>query len=202
MKRVLHYGGTFDPIHYGHFRCARAVAQVAGFGEVVLVPGWRSPHKVEGSHPASAVDRLAMCKLAANCDPVFNTDDIEIRRGGTSYTIDTIRALKTAGFPEVHWLIGADQLLSLPRWREPEALIAEATFHIMLRPGYDIDWSILPTWLSPLRRNVVNIPQIDISATMIRGLVRNGQPVDEFVPEPVARYIESHGLYRDEPRRP
>jgi nicotinate-nucleotide adenylyltransferase len=196
MASILHYGGSFDPIHYGHLHCAAAVAAKVGFTEVVLVPGWQSPHKSQGGNGASADDRLAMCKLAATFDPIFKVDDLEIRRGGPSFTIDTVRALRAIGLTEVNWLIGADQLLALPRWREPESLVAEANLWVMLRPGYPIDWSKLPGWLTPLRRNVVNIPQIDISATDIRNRVQRGESIDAQVPGDVARYIEQRGLYR------
>lgn len=196
MTRTLHYGGTFDPIHYGHLRCADAVAGKLNFSEVVLVPSWQSPHKSVAGNAASADDRLTMCKFAASDSPVFKVDDMEVRRRGPSYTIDTVRALKSTGLAEVNWLIGADQLLALPRWREPEALVAEANLLVMRRPGYAIDWSNLPGWLTALRRNVVEIPQVDMSATEIRERVRKGESIEAFVPPEVARYIEERGLYR------
>ena len=196
MSRTLFYGGSFDPVHYGHLRCARAVADVAGFASVVLVPSWRSPHKIDSTGGASPVDRLALCKLVTNYDQKFAVDDREIRRGGASYTMETVRALKVAGHSEVNWLIGADQLTALPRWREPQALVTEANLYIMHRPGYPIDWSVLPDWLQPLRRNVVEVPQVDLSSTEIRTRVARGETISDAVPPEVERYIREKGLYR------
>lgn len=195
MTRTLCYGGTFDPIHYGHLRCARAVATVGGFGRVLLIPSWQSPHKLDATALTKPADRLAMCKLAASGEENFDVEDIEIRHGKPSYTIDTVRWLKEKGYPEVHWLIGADQVPALPRWREPGALIAEAHLVVIGRPGYSIEWDNLPIWLRPLRRNVVDVPLVDISATDIRLKVVNGESIDELVPGGVAEYIKEKGLY-------
>jgi nicotinate-nucleotide adenylyltransferase len=197
MARTLFYGGSFDPIHYGHLRCARAVADKAGFASVVLVPSWRSPHKPDSTSAALPVDRLAMCKLVTSYDEKFQVDEIEIRRGGPSYTLDTVRALKAASYSEVNWLIGADQLAALPRWRDPQALISEANLYIMHRPGYPMDWSVLPGWLQPLRRNVIEVPQVDLSSTEIRERVARGESISDAVPPGVEQYIREHGLYRD-----
>src|SRR5688572_24833468 len=116
MVRTLFYGGSFDPIHYGHLRCARAVAEATGFASVVLIPSWRSPHKTDSTSGASPADRFNMCKLVTIYDEKFQLDDLEIRRGGASYTLETVQTLKAAGYTEVNWLIGADQLAALPRW--------------------------------------------------------------------------------------
>ncbi len=138
-----------------------------------------------------------MCKLATSNLQIFQVTDLEINRGGPSYTIDTVRALKRMGMPEVNWLIGADQLPALPHWRDAEALLREATIHVMGRPQYDIDWDKLPQSLSDLRRNVIGIPLEEISSTDIRERVAAGLPIDELVPPAVVEYIQTHALYRD-----
>jgi nicotinate-nucleotide adenylyltransferase len=196
MARTLFYGGSFDPIHYGHLQSARSVAERVGFARVVLVPSWRSPHKLGTTGGASPDDRLAMCKLATTGDDIFDVDDLELTRGDVSYTIDTVRLLKQRGHSEVNWLIGADQLPTLPRWREPEALIAEANVYVMHRPGYAIDWPVLPIWLHGLRRNVIDIPLSDISSTAIRAKVALGESILDQVPMGVERYIREKRLYR------
>ena len=146
---------------------------------------------------ASADDRLAMCRLAVAGNPLFEVDDVEVRRAGPSYTIDTVRYLRTAKrWEHVNWLIGADQVAALPRWREPAALLREVNFVVMARPGWSFDWHTLPPEFRVLQNNVVEAPLIDISATDIRRRVRAGEPIDHLVPPAVADYIQSHNLYR------
>jgi len=100
-------GGTFNPIHYGHLITARAAAEAIG-ATVVLIPCFQPPHKPDTADLAPADDRMEMCRLAVSGIDGFEVDDIEIRRGGISYTIDTVRQLKLRGWPQVHWLIGMD----------------------------------------------------------------------------------------------
>ena len=206
MRRLC-FGGSFNPIHWGHPRCAQAFASRAGCEKVVLIPAGVSPHKAD-DELATADDRLAMCRLAVaelqqhnachgnlgNLE--FDVSDIELRRPPPSYTIDTIRALKRAGWSEVHWLIGGDQVASLPKWHEPEAILREATLLIMARPGFTIDWQDLPAAFGRLAENVVEAPLIDISATEIRRRVRQGSPIAGLVPDSVADYIRAQGVYR------
>jgi nicotinate-nucleotide adenylyltransferase len=142
---------------------------------------------------------LAMCRAAVQASTLFEVDDIELRRGGPSFTIDTVRELKRRGETEVHWLIGADMAQILPQWHEPDKLLAETQFVLMARPGWTMDWDRLPPPYRSLRQQVVTTPLIDISATDIRSRVATGKPVDYLLPEPVVRYIEQRGLYRDDP---
>lgn len=196
MAKLLFYGGSFDPIHFGHLRCSQAMARAGGFGTVVLIPCAQSPHKSDPHNNASAIDRLAMCKLAAREDEIFQVDDIEIQRGGPSYTIDTIGALKARGLDEIHWLIGADQLPALPQWHQPRALVDEANLIVMHRAGYAINWPKLPQWMQILQKNVVDVPPVEISSTDIRQKVSRGESIEGLVPVVVEEYIEARGLYR------
>src|SRR3954469_23762100 len=110
----LCFGGSFNPIHHGHLRCAQAVAGKAVNDQIVLIPNAQPPHKSDTSDLASSVDRLAMCQLAAagpGVSGLFTVSDIETRREGPSYTIDTAQELRDQGLPAIHWLIGADMLL-------------------------------------------------------------------------------------------
>jgi nicotinate-nucleotide adenylyltransferase len=196
----LYFGGSFNPIHHGHLRCAEAVANTAGYDRVVLIPNSRSPHKPDNPELASPQDRLAMCRLAiterGGQTPGFEVSDIETRRSGPSYTIDTAQELHNEGHAEVHWLIGADMLLSLPRWHRPLDLLRAVHFVIMARPGWTIDWNALPPEYRHLKEQVVAAPVIDISSTEIRRRVRQNLPIDDLVPASVARYIAEHHLYR------
>jgi nicotinate-nucleotide adenylyltransferase len=195
MPRLC-FGGSFNPIHNGHLRCAQAVAATAGYDSVVLIPSAQPPHKPDTSDLASASDRLAMCRLAATGLPLFHVSDIETRRTGPSYTIDTAHELRRQGWREVHWLIGADMLLYLPKWHRPDDLLREVHFVVMARPGWPIDWDTLPPAVQKLRSHVVEAPEIDITATEIRRRVWAGEPINQLVPEAVANYIAQQGLYR------
>ena len=192
----LWFGGSFNPIHYGHLLCARAVAEARGFEKVVLVPTCQPPHKPANAEIASPEHRLAMCRLAVEGSNLFEVDDLELHRKGPSYTIDTVRDLRRRGDPEVHWLIGADMLRILPLWHESEALLAETRFIIIARPGWSMDWNLLPLPFRSLQSQVVTAPLIEIGATDIRRRVAEGKSIDYLTPPAVCRYIANHGLHR------
>jgi nicotinate-nucleotide adenylyltransferase len=198
----LCFGGSFNPIHVGHLTCAKAVATGQRFGKVVLIPAFVSPFKISnGADLASPEDRLAMCRLAASSEAaagLFEVDDVETRRGGPSYTLDTVRSLKTRGgdWKDLAWLIGADQLMGLPRWHRPVELMAECRLVVMARPGWTMDWDTLPPAFRHLRHHVAEAPLVDVSATEVRRRVRAGEPITRLVPEAVERYIRDRGLYR------
>jgi nicotinate-nucleotide adenylyltransferase len=194
MKICL--GGSFNPIHHGHLICARAVAEHMGADGIVLIPTAQSPHKTVGEL-APVADRMRMCLLAVQGIDMFEVDDREIRRGERSYTIDTVRELRAAGWDRVRWIIGADMLNILPTWKEPLALLAEAEFLVMARPGWTFDWAGLPAEYQTLRKNVVEVPGIDISSTDIRRRCAADKSIDFLTPASVARYIVDRNLYRD-----
>ena len=195
--RNLCFGGSFNPIHNGHLLCSQAVASAKDVSELVLIPSATSPHKLGHADMADAEDRLAMCRLAVAGKSLFEVDDVELYRAGPSYTIDTVRYLRSAKrWEQVNWLIGADQVAALPRWHEPAALLREVNFVVMARPGWSFDWHALPPEFRVLQHNVVEAPLIDISATDIRRRVRAGEPIDHLVPPAVAEYIRERGLYR------
>jgi nicotinate-nucleotide adenylyltransferase len=192
---TLYFGGSFNPIHHGHLICSRAVAEQRGYQRVVLVPSAQPPHKPDAANMAAAADRLAMCRLAVWGDPLFEVDDLELGRRGPSYTIDTARQLKERGEKEIHWLIGADMLLYLPYWHQPRQLLAEIEFVILARPGWIIDWGLLPAEFRHLQQNVVEGPLLAISSSEIRDRVAAGKPIDYLTPPGVCRYVRERGLY-------
>lgn len=195
----LHFGGTFNPIHHGHLIAARAVAEARGYDRVTLVPSAQPPHKPGATDIAPAADRLEMCRLATDASGLFAVDDLEIARTGPSYTIDTVRELKRRGTGQVHWLIGADMLMYLPKWRQPLDLLNEVRFVVIARPDSPIDWSALPPEFRKLEADVVPAPMIQISSTDIRRRIAGGLPIDYLTPPPVCQYIRSRGLYRPGP---
>ena len=160
--QTLCFGGTFNPIHYGHIRCAHAAALATGFGRVMLIPSSRPPHKTHHVNLADANDRLQMCRLAVEGEPLFDCSDIETRRSSPSFTVDTAMELKKHGFAQVTWLIGADMLNTLPTWHDPARLLREVNFLIMARPGHQLDWESLGAEYQFLKANVVHVPNVPI----------------------------------------
>jgi len=193
---TLCFGGSFNPIHYGHLRTSEAVAARAGYERILLIPSAQPPHKPAAADLAAPVHRLVMCKLAAAERPdTFAVSDIEIQRAGPSYTIDTVRKLRSLGEKSVNWLIGADMLRILPTWHEAQNLLREVNFVVMARPGWEFDWDTLPAEFRELQSRVVEAPLIDISATEIRRRVKAGESIEGMTPEPVVKYIQDNRLY-------
>ena len=191
----LCFGGSFNPLHMGHLLVSRAVAEAGGYSKVVLIPSATPPHKPEAADLAGACHRLAMCQIVATCDPLFEVEDIELQRTGPSYTLETVRELKARGWPEVHWLIGADMVEILPQWHQVSELLREVHFVIAERPGHSIAWDRLPAEFHGLRAQVVKTPLLEISASDIRRRVREGKRIRYLVSAEVERYIADHKLY-------
>jgi nicotinate-nucleotide adenylyltransferase len=194
--KTLCLGGSFNPIHHGHLICARAVMEHAGYERVMLIPSAQPPHKSAHANLAPAQERLRMCQLVVQSSATFVVDEIELKRTGPSYTIDTARELKASrGWSEVHWLIGADMLNYLPQWHRADELLREVHFVVMARPGFDFDWQGLPAGFQHLRERVIEAPRIDISSTQIRDRVRAGMSIDFLTPAPVVDHIQERHLY-------
>jgi nicotinate-nucleotide adenylyltransferase len=192
---LLCFGGTFNPIHHGHLICARAVAEIALFDKILLIPTLIPPHKLSVANIAEPQHRLEMCRLAVNGDPLFEVSALELRRSGPSYTFDTVQELARQGHGKVHWLIGADMVPILPQWHRALELIEQLDFVIMTRPGWRFNWQSLPREFQRLQHNVVPTPLIDISSTDIRRRVQQGQSIDYLTPQEVQDYIQAHRLY-------
>ncbi len=196
--RKLCLGGSFNPIHHGHLLCGMAAVEKLGFDTLVLIPSAVPPLKSSTADMARATDRFGMCQLATEGVASIETNGIELQRDTPSFTIDTVRSLKSAGWGKVSWLIGTDVLATLPHWHNLPALLLEVDFVVMCRPGWTTDWQTLPAELRHLQRSVVTVPQIQISATEIRRRVRAGLSIDYMTPPAVAAFIQERGLYREE----
>ena len=192
-------GGSFNPVHVGHLAVARHAAEATGHGRVRLVVAGSPPHKPGDPAVIDAAHRVEMCRLAVAGDPLFLVDDREVRRAGPSYTADTAAELAAETGRPPSWLIGADLLAGLPRWHRADELLAVpprlVRFVVMNRPGHDIDWPALPEIVRHLAANVVNVPQLHVSATHLRGRVAAGRSVRYLVPDPACDYITRHNLY-------
>ncbi len=194
---TLCFGGSFNPIHYGHLRTSEAVAHQLDFDRILLIPSAKPPHKPASADLAAPRDRYAMCRLAVkDLEPLFEVTDIEIQRPGLSYTLDTARQLQSLGVKTIHWLIGADMLRILPSWHQAQTLLREVNFIIIARPGWSFDWQTLPPEFHFLQGHVVEAPFLDISATEIRQRVGTGKPLEHLTPPAVIDYIHDHHLYQ------
>jgi nicotinate-nucleotide adenylyltransferase len=193
--RVGILGGSFNPIHVGHLIQADEARARLDLDRVLFVLAKAPPHK----SAAALLDqgqREDLLRLALDGAPRFEVSRIEIEREGPSYTIDTLRDLRAAhaAGTEIHFLMGADSLIDLASWREPEEIMKLARVAVFPRAGYD------PNGVSPeIRRKVtlLDAPTIEISSEAIRARIRAGRPFRYMLPHAVWRRIEERGLYRD-----
>ncbi|MFH0847259.1 MAG: nicotinate-nucleotide adenylyltransferase [Chloroflexota bacterium] len=194
-------GGTFDPPHLGHLRLAEAVRLKLGLDEVLFVPAG-VPYLKEGDRAITPAEhRVAMVRLAIKDYPHFRLSLTEVERPGPSYTVDTIAELRKdlKEGDELFFILGWDNLLALPGWREPPRLVKLCKLVAMPRAGYPVpDLKALDKVIPgiALRTTVLFSPVINISATVIRERVARGLSVSQLVPEAVAEYIKKHQLYQ------
>jgi nicotinate-nucleotide adenylyltransferase len=206
--RIGIFGGTFDPIHAGHLSVAQQVARRLDLDHVVLVPSGRPPHK-RSRQLAPAGDRLEMTRLAARGMARLKVSDVEVRRSGTCYTIDTLAELREAFGPghDYWFIIGADTVGELPTWHRAAELLEETEFAIAARPGFAPDFDAVERALGAaaarrLRLGLVEVEPCDVSSTEIRRRAAAGEDLAGLVRADVARYIKSKGLYADSPAPP
>ena len=203
VKRVGIIGGSFDPLHTGHLVIAQDALEKLELSEIVFVPAAIPPHK-RHLQQADAAHRYAMLRLATEADVRFSVSDVEIRRGGISYTIDTVRYLQAAR-PEVEWvlIVGSDTLVDLHNWYKIDELLGLCEVASFLRPGEsslaEIEKKVALPEVSrkKLLANIIEAHLIGISSTEIRMRVAEGLGIRYLVPAEVEMYIFEHGLYRD-----
>jgi nicotinate-nucleotide adenylyltransferase len=202
-RRLAVMGGTFDPIHYAHLLIAEDVRRRYQLPQILFMPSGSPPHKKD-YEVTSAEDRYIMAVLATSGNPNFAVSRFELDRPGPSYTIETIRQLKAKIGPEaqVSWVTGADAVLEMLTWHQPDAILDEAEILAVPRPGFDL--GTLDETLGAERASkvtVIDAPLAEISSTMIRERVRAGESIRYLTPRPVIDYIEKRALYVDEPRQ-
>ena len=188
-------GGTFDPIHLGHLIIAERVREALQLSRVLFVPSARPPHKL-GDPVTDAHHRLRMTDLAVAPNAHFAASRMELDRQGPSFTIETIRQLRAQGHDSIAFIMGADSLLDLPKWRQPDDILRECQVVAVARPGFDA--AHVASALGPTRAakvKLVEVPLIGISSTDIRERVATGRSIRYLVPEPVEEYIRGHSLY-------
>ncbi|WP_438346920.1 nicotinate-nucleotide adenylyltransferase [Paenibacillus sp. FA6] len=190
-------GGTFDPLHIGHLLAAESARDSYQLDEVWFMPSHIPPHKDKAG--TTGEQRLVMVAEAIKGHSSFRTLDIEVRRGGISYTIDTIEELK-ATYTEFdfYFIIGADMVNYLPHWDRIEDLSKLITFIGVGRPGSPLDLNALPSYLQS-KVLLADMPLVDISSTDIREKAESGHSIRYMVPEHVYDYIVRSGIYGIQP---
>lgn len=188
------FGGTFDPPHLGHLVAASDACEALELDRVLWIPSARHPLK-QGRVQTSAALRLEMVRAAIAGDPRFEADELELRREGPSYTVDTLRALAGRHPGAALFLLsGADLLSELPRWREPDEIQRLATLAVLSREG-----DTLPAETG-LRAVAVPVTRVDVSATEVRRRASEERSIRYLVPEAVRAIVERERPYRDRSR--
>lgn len=222
LGRIGILGGTFNPIHYGHLRAAEEVRERVGLEKVLFIPSCNPPLK--GLDLANPEDRFEMTRLAIENNPYFEISDMECKRKGKSYTVDTISELNRS-MPEkdLFLILGIDSFLEIPKWYKPDELLGMTDFIVVSRPGFRFE-ELLPvlemrkedeghSYLKELDAGttdlkevslktgrkvlLMNITSLDISATTIRRLIRIDKSIKYLLPESVEYYIISNKLYSE-----
>ena len=215
--RIGILGGTFDPIHLGHLRCAEEICQALNLENVYLIPSASPPHKTK-MPVISFKHRLAMTRLASDSSPLLETMDLEGRRAGHSYSIETLREFHRIfpPNPEFFFILGMDAFLEIKTWKEYKYLFDYAHFVILARAGFqshnlmsvlsELDAGIKrkkdesDLFVAPSGKTVMLIRTavMDISSTRIREMIKENRSIRFLVPESVRTYIEKKGLYRND----
>ena len=200
MKRYGMMGGTFNPIHLAHLYIAYEAKETLNLDKVIFMVAGNPPHKKESSVIDSNY-RYDMVKMAIKDYPGFEISDYEIQKQGYSYTYETLKYLKgDEGEVELFFIAGADYLMDIEKWKNPELVLSNCTFVAFNRGEYDKE--TLERQKKKLQdkynSNIIllDISNLDISSSMIRERIINGKRVDFFIPEKVKKYIEQNKLYR------
>ncbi len=207
-------GGTFNPIHVGHLRAAEEIGEDLALEKVYLIPSGMPPHKTQAPI-ADFSHRLEMVRLASALSPLLDVWDIEGKRGGFSYSIETLKSFHSFFGPglELFFIIGTDAFLEIRTWKEHQNLFNYASFVVISRPGHTTElfaafldslgvgfqWNPKAEWFGHPSGTAVlrkDITLMDISASTIREKVTNGKSIRFLVPEAVREYIEKTGIYR------
>ena len=198
--RVAFFGGTLDPIHRGHLAIARAAADAFELDTVFFAPVGQQPLKPERAW-ASFADRLVMATLACGEDGRFAVSNLDAPRedGRPNYTVETLARLRhLLPEAEVFLLTGADSLLELRRWHQPDRVLELAEWIAVSRPGFDLG-DLETLGLRPAQRariHLIESVHVEVSATELRQRMVEGERCEDLLPGQVADYIAAHGLYR------
>jgi len=200
LARTAVFGGSFNPIHYGHLLLADEVLETLKLDRILFVPAAVPPHK-SPAHLAPAGDRHEMVRLATAGHPKFEVSDAELRRAGPSYTVDTLEALRTPR-EDLFLIVGSETFLDLLTWREPRRIAELARLVVVPRVGsaFDPDGAAAQKVVREIGQEplIVRATSLPISASDLRRRVREGRSVAYRLPEAVAAYIRARRLYQSE----
>lgn len=190
--RIGVMGGTFDPPHIGHLIVASEARWQLHLDVVRLVPAREPPHKPAGA-PAPAARRVALLEAAVAGEPGLEVSRVELERPGPSYTADTLEAMAAAEpGAELWFVLGADQLAGLPGWRDPRRILAAARLAVVPRAGHDA--RALAARIAPGRADVLDVPEIGVSSSLVRARLAAGEPIRFLVPAAVEESLRREGL--------
>ncbi|SCC03720.1 nicotinate-nucleotide adenylyltransferase [Kosakonia oryzendophytica] len=206
------FGGTFDPVHYGHLKPVEALANQIGLSRVIIMPNNVPPHRPQPE--ATSQQRKTMVELAIADKPLFTLDERELRRDAPSYTAQTLLEWREEQGPQrsLAFIIGQDSLLTFPGWHHADTILNHCHLIVCRRPGYPLtmeqeahqqwleshlttDAEMLHT-LPAGKIYLAETPWFNISATLIRERLEKGERCDDLLPAPVLAYIKEQGLYR------
>lgn len=196
-------GGTFDPVHHGHLAIAEDARESLGLERVLWIPAASPPHK-PGRPVTPAVHRLAMLDLALASNAAFEACDLELRRGGLSYTVDTLAELRSIGILDPWFVLSAEALAGFPSWRDPGRILELARLAVVPRGGFArLDRSWVEERYPGRGDRVIFLPGplLPISGSVVRGRAAAGRSVRYLVPDAVAAYIADHRLYQPDASR-
>lgn len=199
-RKIGVYGGTFSPPHAGHVSAAESFARAITPDKLIIMPDFLPPHK-EFDGKVSAQDRLKMCELAFSHIENVEVSDLEIKRGGKSYTAVTLEALSEPD-TELYFLCGTDMFLTLGEWYAPERIFKSATICVIRRESDPENDSRIDTLIScyeeKFSAKVLKIPGriVEISSSEVREAVRSSKNIEKYLPKKVSDYIVDKGFYK------
>jgi len=191
-QKIGLFGGTFDPPHLGHLIAAQEVQDKLKLDRIFFIPACLPPHKKKVKI-SFIIHRLNMVKLAVRDNPGFKVSDLELRRKGPSYTIDTLRTLKNE-YPQAqfHLILGIDNLNHIHTWKKPEEIFKLSRVVFITRPGITLNKT--SKWLNSSK--LLDVTKVDISSSDIRERIKKGKSIRYLVPDKILKYIASHNLYK------
>lgn len=199
--KIAIFGGSFNPIHLGHLAVAEYALKNCGLKKIIFLPNANPPHK-RNDNIIPAVHRFNMVSLAIKDNENFEISDYEMNQLKPSYTIDTIRYFKKSYDADVFFIIGADSLYTLDKWKAYGDLIKECSFIVADRnctEGSNLSKEICEHEKKGGKIELVKMPKIDITSTLIRDKLLNGEDIKGYVPKAVEDYITKNGLYKSNP---
>ena len=201
--RIGIFGGSFDQVHTGNLTVAKQCREQAKLDQVWFIPSATAPHKPAGAS-VTGRQRKEMLEFAIAGHEHFRVNDIELKSGGTSFTVDTLQEIsKTSPEHELFLIVGGDSLAEFSTWRDPAGICALAIPIVYSRPGVAAELDLLEAWvdgprMATIRKMVIEAMQIDISSTLIRDRIAAGKTIRYLVPRAVGKYIQTNGLYAPE----